>query len=97
MVYFVINELGEPLQQSGLYPVVRVVMYEIPQNNHHFFAMFELYNADTCTFFTAVGELGFAPHEMFEVFRLLTGEMSYVEYVPSTEELHLLKKSAHEV
>ena len=34
----------------------------------------------------------FALHEMYEASRLLMGEMPYKEYIPGTEELHVLKK-----
>jgi len=34
-----------------------------------------------------------ALHEMYEVSGLVNGDVPYEEYVPSTEELHLLKKS----
>jgi len=47
---------------------------------------------DICTFFTPVGEMGFALHEMFEVLGLSKGDLSYEEYILGTEELHLLKK-----
>ena len=67
-------------------------MYGIPQSNHHFYAVLERYNAETCTFFTLVGEMGFALHEMCEVSGLVMGDTPYEEYVPSIEELHLLKK-----
>ena len=34
-----------------------------------------------------------ALHKMYEVSRLVIGDAPYGEYVPSAEELHLLKKS----
>ena len=37
--------------------------------------------------------MGFALHEMYEVSGLMIGDAPYEEYVPSTEKLHLLKKS----
>jgi len=55
--------------------------------------MLELYNLDTCTFFTPSGELGFALHEMYEVSGLPMGEMPYEEYISGTEELHVLKEA----
>ena len=36
--------------------------------------------------------MGFALHEMYEVSGLVMGDAPYEEYVPFTEELHLLKK-----
>ena len=38
--------------------------------------------------------MGFALYEMFEVSDLSIGDLSYEEYILSTEELHLLKKNA---
>ena len=46
-------------------------------------------------FFTPIGEMGLAIHEMYEVLGLVIGDAPYEEYVSSTEELHLLKKSDH--
>jgi len=37
--------------------------------------------------------MGFAFHEMYEVSGLVIGDASLEEYIASTEELHLLKKS----
>ena len=37
--------------------------------------------------------MGLALHEMYEVSGLVIGDVPYEEYIPSTEELHLLKKS----
>jgi len=37
--------------------------------------------------------MGLALHEMYEVSGLVIGDAPYKEYVPSTEEQHLLKKS----
>ena len=36
----------------------------ITPSYYHFFTMLEKYNPGTCTFFTRVGEMGFALHEM---------------------------------
>ena len=58
-----------------------------------FFAILERYNLETCTFFTPIRKIGLTLHEMYEVSGLMIGDAPYEEYVPSTEELHLLKKS----
>jgi len=97
MVSFVLRELEEPLLQCGLYPAVRVVCYGIIPSHYNFFDILEKYNLDTCTFFTPVGEMGFALHEMFEVTGLYMGDLPYEEYIPSTEKLHLLKRDAPQV
>ena len=91
MVSYITEQLREPLLQSGLYSAVRDVQYGIKPSHYLFFAMLELYIPNTCTFFTLSGELGFAHHEMYEVSGLPMGELPYEEYVPGTEELHLLK------
>jgi len=44
-------------------------------------------------FFTSIVEMGFAFLEMYEVFGLAMGDISYKEYVPSAEELHLMEES----
>ena len=67
MVSFVLRELEEPLIQCGLYPAVRAVCYGIISSRYNFFEILEMYNPKTCTFFTPVGEMGFALHEMFKV------------------------------
>ena len=36
--------------------------------------------------------MGLALHEMYEVSGLVIGDATYEEYVPSTGELHLLRK-----
>ena len=71
---------------------MRVIQYGIPQSTQHFYAILEWYNPETCTFFTPIGEIGLALHEMYEVSGLMIGDAPYEEYVPSTEEQHLLKK-----
>jgi len=37
--------------------------------------------------------MGLAVHQMYEVSGLVIGDALYEEYVPLTEELHMLKKS----
>ena len=37
--------------------------------------------------------MGLALYEMYEVSGLVIGDVPYEEYVPSIEELHLLKKN----
>ena len=97
MVGFVLAEFEHLLKQAGLYKTVRVVQYGIPQSSHHFYSVLERYNPWTCTFFTPVGEMGFALHELYEVSGLVIGDALYEEYVPTTEELHLLKKDDSQV
>lgn len=92
MLGFVFEHPHEHLQYPGLSSAIQAVLFGILQSNNHFFAILELYNPDTFTLFTPVRELGFALHEMYEVFRRSIGERPYEEYTFGTEELHLLKK-----
>ena len=80
-----------------MYSAVRATCYGIALSDYNFFGVLEKYNPDTNTFFTPVGEIGFALDEMFEVSGLSTGDRPYEEYIPSTEELYLLKRDAPQV
>ena len=64
MVGFVLTELGDLLKQVGLYHAVRAVQYGLSQISHHFYGVMERYNPLTSTFFTLVGEMGLALHEL---------------------------------
>ena len=89
MVSFVLADLGGLLDQVGLCQAVRAVQYGIPQHSQNFFGILERYNPLTGTFFTPVGEMGHALHELHEVSGLVMGDSPYEEYVPTSEELHL--------
>jgi len=67
-------------------------MYGIQMSIASFYAIFELYYPATRTFFTPVGELGMALHEMWEVFALSMGYLPYEEYFLCESELVLLEK-----
>ena len=97
LVGYVIDNLGDVLRQARLSVAVRAVQYGVPQSAHHFFAMLEMYNPTTITFFTPSGELGFALHEMFNVSGLSMGEIPYKKYVPGTEELQILRRDGLKV
>ena len=58
----------------------------------NFYAIFELYCPATGTFFTPVGELGMALHEMWELSALPMGSLPYKEYLPCELELTLLQR-----
>jgi len=90
---FVLAEFEDLLLQVGLYGFARAVQYGIPQSNQHFYAILERYNLETYMCFTPIKEMGLALHEMYEVSVLVIRDAPYEEYVPSTEELYLLKKS----
>ena len=44
-----------------------------------------------------LGEMGLALHEMCEVSGLVMGDAPYEEYVPTSEELHFLRKEDPQV
>ena len=67
MVGFVLVELGALLEQVGLYHSIRAVQYGLLQSSHNFYGILEHYNPLTGTFFTPVGEMGLALHELYEV------------------------------
>jgi len=90
---FALVEFEDVLMQAELNRVVRAVQYNISHSSQHFYGILEQYNPETCTFFTLIGEMGLALHEMYEVSGLVIRDFPYEEYVPSTKELHLLKKS----
>ena len=92
MVGFVLTDLKELLGHVGLYPAVRAVQWGVPPSSHNFFGVLERYNSLTGTFFTPVGEMGLALHELHEVSGLASGDIPYEEYVPTTKELRFLEK-----
>ena len=63
----------------------------------NFFAIFELYCPASGTFFTHVGELGLALHEMWEISNPSMGSMPYEEYFPCTIELEQMEKDDPEI
>ena len=89
--------MEEPLLQCGLYPAVRAVFDGIALSHYNIFTILEKYNLDTFTFFTPIREMRFTLHEMLEVSGLSVGELPYEDYIPSTEELYLLKRDAPQV
>jgi len=97
MVSFVLTDLGDLLEHVGLYPAVRAVQWGIQRSSQNFFGVLERYNPLTGTFFTPVGEMGLALHELHEVSGLATRNLPYEEYIPTTEELNLMKKGSPEV
>jgi len=64
MVGFALAEFEDLLLQVGLYEAIRTAQYGIPQSTQLFYAILERYNPETCTFFTTIGEIGLALHEM---------------------------------
>jgi len=90
MVGFVFTELEDLLKQAGLYQAVRAVQYGLPQSSRLVYGVLKHYNPLMSTFFILVGEIGLALFELYEVLGLVIRDAPYEEYVPTTEELHLL-------
>ena len=65
MTLYVLAHFEEDLERLGLYEAVRVTCYGIQMSVANFYAIFELYCPSTGTFFTPVGDLGMALHEMW--------------------------------
>jgi len=59
-----------------------------------FYSILESYSPEMCIFFTLIGETRFALHEMYEVSGLVMEDIPYEEYIPSMNELYLMKKDA---
>ena len=56
---------------GGVIHSVRAVQYGLPQSSQNFYGVLEHYNPLTGTFFTPVGEMGLALHELYDVSGLL--------------------------
>jgi len=76
------QRIGGTTTPCGLYLAVRTVCYRIALSHYNFFAILEKYNPENCTFFTPVGKMGFALHEMFEVSGLSMGSCRMMKYIP---------------
>ena len=86
LIEFVETRFGSLLEKIYLAIAIRAVKYGIRQNPSSFYAMLERFNSDSCTFYTPVGELGLALHEMHVVSGLSHGHISYEErYLPLLE------------
>src|SRR3954468_14600730 len=59
----------------------------VAPESQNFYGVLELYNPDTRTFFTPVGELGISYHEMRYVSGLDYGEFVYEERIPPPSDL----------
>jgi len=96
MTEAVLLEHSSALRSLDLFTPIRAVRFGLKSNPLQFFSILELYNSDSCTFFTPDGELGMAMHEMHEVSGLPKGEVPYEEFIPGSSELKRLQ-SEHPV
>jgi len=88
-----LGSLRRGLERLGPREAVTATCYVIQISLANFYAIFELYCPATWTFFTPVGELSMALHEMWEVSTLPMGSLSYEEYLSRADVplLHLLR------
>ena len=91
------SESSGTLRSLNLLTPVRATQRGLKINIAQLFSILELYNADTCTFFTPEGELGMALHEMHEVSGLPMGEVPYEEFIPGSVELRRLQSDHPQV
>lgn len=87
MINFVLSKFKTILKDIKLYGAIRNVQYGLLHSSYHLFSVLEMYNPKYKTFFTPVGELGFALYEMFEASLLSMGELPCEEIVSMMEEL----------
>jgi len=85
-------EFEAEVKKIGLHEVVRATCHGMEISVPNFFAIFELYCPTMGTFFTPVGELGLALHEMWEISNLPMGLMPYKECFPCAMELEQIEK-----
>ena len=64
LTLYVLAHFEEDLERLGLYEAVKATCYGIQMSVVNFYAIFKLYCPATGAFFTPVGELGMALHEM---------------------------------
>ena len=79
---YVLKYFGEDLKILRLYEAVRATSYRTKISILNFYTIFELYCLALGTFFTPVGKLGLALHEMWEVSNLSIGSIPYEECWP---------------
>ena len=92
LILYVLTHFREDLERLGLHEAIRATCYDIQMSIANFYAIFELYCPATGTFFTPVGELGMALHEIWEISALPMGSFAYEEYFPCEAELALPEK-----
>ena len=84
---YVLDVFEADLKRFGLHEAVRATCFVININILNFYTVLEMYCPVSGTFFTLIGELGMALHEMWEVSNLFMGSKPYEECFPCAEEL----------
>ena len=77
LTLYILAYFGEDLERLELREAVKATCYGIQMSVANFYTIFELYCPAIWTFFTLVGELGMASHEMWEVSALPMGFLPY--------------------
>lgn len=91
MISFVLKNFKVILKNIGLYGSIKNIQYGLPHSTYHLYSILEIYNFKSEMFFTPIGELNFALHEMFEVLLLSMGELPYKEMVSTLEKLRQMR------
>ena len=84
---YVLDAFDADLKHLGLHEVVRATCFKINISIPNFYAILKMYCSTLGMFFTPIGKLGMALHEMWEVSNLPMGSKPYEEYFPCTKEL----------
>ena len=87
LTLYVLEVFPDDLMRLGLYEAVRATCFRISISIPTFCTILEMYCPTLGTFFTPVGELGMALHEIWEVSNLPMGSLPYKEYFSCAEEL----------
>lgn len=80
---FILTNFGDALRSFGLYGAITNVQFSLLHSAYHLYSVLKMFNLHSDTFFSLVGELGFALHEMFKVSLLSMEELPYEEYTHS--------------
>lgn len=91
MISFILSNFEMILKDIWLYRAIRNVQYSLPYSAYYLFSILERCTTQSKTFFTPIGELGFALYEMFEVSLLSIEKLPNEEIAPTTEELQRIK------
>lgn len=61
---YMLDTFANTSDDIDLYRAIRNIKYGIAYNRYYLYNMLEMYNLESRTFFTHVGELGFVLHTM---------------------------------
>lgn len=92
MVSYASTRFGDVLGEIGLAAAMLAIKKEVSLSPSNFLGVLELYDPDTCIFFTSVGEMEISLQEMHMVSWLLVGELPYEEHILTTLPLQSLNR-----